>query len=76
MLFPLMMLLFTNSFFFLTTVSAQTATVTTDKLDYSPGSTVRISGRGWTSFETVTLQVLHDGVTGDNASSAHMRHGL
>ncbi|RNI36963.1 hypothetical protein EFY79_09410, partial [Hanamia caeni] len=51
---------------------SQTATINTDQLDYPPGSTVIITGTGWQPGETVTLQVLHEGETGDNAiSGAH-----
>src|SRR6476619_5489495 len=46
-----------------------TATVSTDKLDYPPGSEVIITGSGFQPNETVTLQVLHEGETGDNATS-------
>ena len=53
-------------------VGAQTATITTDKPDYMPGETVFIAGSGFASGETVTLQVLHYEVNGDNdTSSAH-----
>ncbi|MGN6264674.1 MAG: IPT/TIG domain-containing protein, partial [Ginsengibacter sp.] len=67
-------LLFT--FFALTlssvTAFSQTATIKTDQLDYPPGSTVIITGTGWQPGETVTLQVLHEGETGDNEiSGAH-----
>ncbi|MGN6540529.1 MAG: hypothetical protein ACTHKY_06940, partial [Ginsengibacter sp.] len=48
---------------------SQTATIKTDQLDYPPGSTVIITGTGWQPGETVTLQVLHEGETGDNATS-------
>src|SRR5258708_38295831 len=38
------------------------ATVSTDKADYAPGSTVIITGSGFVSSETITLQVtLTDG---------------
>src|SRR5690242_7270383 len=64
-------LLFT---FFAITLSSltgfsQTATIKTDQLDYPPGSTVIITGTGWQPGETVTLQVLHEGETGDNTTS-------
>ncbi|MGN6296327.1 MAG: T9SS type A sorting domain-containing protein [Ginsengibacter sp.] len=67
-------LLFT--FFALTlssvTAFSQTATIKTDQSDYPPGSTVIITGTGWQPGETVTLQVLHEGETGDNEiSGAH-----
>src|SRR5690348_13486821 len=54
------------------TAFSQTATIKTDQLDYPPGSTVIITGTGWQPEETVTLQVLHEGETGDNEiSGAH-----
>ena len=43
--------------------------VTTDKEDYSPGQPVLISGSGFQAGESVTLQVLHEGTTGDNETS-------
>jgi hypothetical protein len=49
------------------TVSSYTysqATIKTDLLDYSPGSTASITGTGWLPGETVTLQVLHEGDDG------------
>src|SRR5438552_10589123 len=45
------------------------ATVQTDKQDYSPGETVLITGPGFQPGESVKLQVLHDGVAGDNETS-------
>src|ERR1043165_7912591 len=53
----------TSSFAF-----GQTA-VSTDFSDYAPGETVNITGTGFSPGETVTLQVLHVGETGDNATS-------
>ncbi|MGN6341913.1 MAG: beta strand repeat-containing protein [Ginsengibacter sp.] len=54
------------------TTFSQTPTIKTDQLDYPPGSTVIITGAGWQPEETVTLQVLHEGETGDNEiSGAH-----
>src|SRR5258705_13947044 len=50
-------------------VLAQTATITTDLPDYTPGSTVIITGTGWQPGETVTLQVLHHLANGDNDMS-------
>jgi hypothetical protein len=41
------------------TVDASAATVTTDQLDYSPGTTVVITGSGWEPGETIVL-VLHE----------------
>jgi len=67
-------LLFTFFAITLSSVTAfsQTATIKTDQLDYPPGSTVIITGTGWQPEETVTLQVLHEGETGDNEiSGAH-----
>src|SRR5437016_4670395 len=49
--------------------AAGSASVSTDQPDYAPGSTVIITGSGFSSGETVTLQVLHDGVLGDNTTS-------
>src|SRR6266568_3459974 len=46
-----------------------TATVTTDQSDYPPGSTVYITGAGFTPGEIVTNQVLHIPDTGDNNTS-------
>ena len=46
--------------------SAQT--ITTDKLDYPPGSTVIISGTGFQANETVQLQVLHIDANGNNST--------
>src|SRR5258708_4900499 len=43
----------------LTSILTLDATVTTDKADYAPGSTVQISGAGFQAGETVTLQVTH-----------------
>src|SRR5260221_3233354 len=49
------------------------ATVTTDQSDYSPASTVTITGSGFAAGETITVQVLHVDGTLDNAtSSAHL----
>src|SRR5437762_1249131 len=45
------------------------ATVQTDKLDYSPGETVLITGSGFEPGESIKLQVLHEGVVGDNGTS-------
>ncbi len=39
---------------------ASSATVTTDKSDYSPGQTVVITGTGWLPGETVTLNIHRD----------------
>ncbi|MDB4904983.1 MAG: C-terminal target protein, partial [Mucilaginibacter sp.] len=46
------------------------ASVQTDQLDYAPGSTVYITGSGFTANETVTLQILHYGTVGDNLTVA------
>src|SRR6187431_690260 len=40
--------------------NADAATVTTDQLDYPPGSTATIYGTGFTPEAIVTLQVLHN----------------
>ncbi|MBI2730062.1 MAG: hypothetical protein HYX40_04815, partial [Sphingobacteriales bacterium] len=49
-----LLLLITASF-----VQAQTATVSTDRLDYPPGDTAYITGSGFAPGEIVTLQVHH-----------------
>src|SRR5947209_6868705 len=52
--------------------SLQAATVTTDKADYAPGSTVYITGSGFQPGETVQCQVLHaDGSFDNTTSGAH-----
>src|SRR5919112_4932985 len=38
------------------------ATVTTDRTDYNPGETVTITGSGFAAGETVSLEVLREGV--------------
>ena len=43
-------------------------TITTDKLDYPPGSTAIITGTGFQANETVTLQVLHILADGNNST--------
>src|SRR6266540_4955497 len=43
--------------------TSSTATVTTDKTDYSPGETIIITGAGWQPGETVNLNIHRD--TGD-----------
>src|SRR5207249_7555264 len=40
-------------------LSSSSASVTTDKIDYPPGDTVTISGKGWQPGETVAM-VLHE----------------
>jgi hypothetical protein len=51
-------------------VQAQTsAAITTEYPDYPPGATVTITGSGFGSGEMVTVQVLHEGEMGDNATS-------
>src|SRR5258708_7897355 len=49
---------------------ATAATITTDKSDYPPGATVTITGSGFGSNDTVTVQVLHVLDLYDNDSSA------
>src|SRR5262245_23123429 len=57
---------------FLSSFAFGQATVATDSADYQPGSTVLITGSGFEPGETVQLQVIHVGETGDNAfSGAH-----
>ena len=46
------------------------ATLTSDEADYPPGSTVTLMGSDFIPRETVTLQVLHYGIDGDNDTSA------
>lgn len=45
------------------------ATLTTDKPDYPPGSTVILTGSGFQAYETIELKVLHNPDDGDNTSS-------
>jgi len=46
------------------------ATLVTDKADYDPGSTAKITGSGFAAGETVTLQVTHvAGTAGSNADA-------
>ncbi len=45
--------------FFVSFVSAQTATLTSDQADYAPGSTATLTGSGFAPGETVTLLVVH-----------------
>jgi hypothetical protein len=53
--------------------SAIKCTIHTDKEDYAPGEVVLITASGFQSGESVTLQVLHEGITGDNETSdAHV----
>src|SRR6266568_3199792 len=53
---PVILLLFASLGF---VRSATGATVTTDQSDYPPGSTVTITGNGFGSNDTVTVQVVH-----------------
>ena len=53
---PVLLLLFASLGF---VKSATGATVTTDLIDYPPGSTVTITGNGFGSNDTVTVQVVH-----------------
>ena len=46
-----------NSF---SVVASSSASITTDKLDYAPGETVLISGRGFQAGETVRLKIHED----------------
>ena len=45
--------------FIANSVVGQTATLTTDAEDYPPGSTVTLTGSGFSAGETVTLHVVH-----------------
>jgi len=58
--------------FFVSSALGQ-ATVTTDQLDYPPGSIVYITGSGFAPGENVTLQVLHVG-DGDDTTSPSGAH--
>src|ERR1051325_3011947 len=46
-------------------------TVSTDKADYRPGSTVQISGSGFAANDTITLQVVHTDGTNDAGDADH-----
>src|SRR5437867_1114456 len=50
-------------------VKTDGASVVTDKDSYGQGETVLITGSGFQAAETVVLQVLHVGDSGDNDSS-------
>src|SRR5436190_6706947 len=54
---------------FLSSFAFGQAAVSTDQLDYPPGSTVIITGTGFQAGEIVTLQVLHTLANGDNDTS-------
>ena len=41
-------------------LASSPSSITTDKLDYAPGETVNISGRGWQPGETVRLRIHED----------------
>ena len=41
-------------------LASSPSSITTDKLDYAPGETVNISGRGWQPGETVRLKIHED----------------
>src|SRR5215831_5455751 len=57
------------AFSFFSSLAYGQATVSTDQLDYPPGSTAIITGSGFQPGETVTLRVIHVGDDGDNATS-------
>ncbi|CAN5738273.1 hypothetical protein BH10BAC2_BH10BAC2_35130 [soil metagenome] len=62
-LFRLVSFLFLTSFTLVSNYSwaqSGTGTISTDQLDYPPGSTAIITGSGFQPNETVTLQVKHD----------------
>ncbi|HPR85051.1 MAG TPA: hypothetical protein PLG33_03300, partial [Prolixibacteraceae bacterium] len=40
--------------------TAQNATVTTDKADYAPGETVRITGTGWINDDVIILHIVNE----------------
>src|SRR6266704_314015 len=48
-----------SAFCFLLSFAAMAQNLTTDQPDYPPGATVTITGSGFGSNDTVTLQVLH-----------------
>src|SRR5438046_9283703 len=50
-------------------VSQTSACVFTDKADYAPGETVKITGCRFGANENVTVQVLHINWVGDNDTS-------
>jgi hypothetical protein len=52
-------------------LSANAQTITTDFGDYPPGSTVTITGTGWTSGEVVTVRVTHNPLSLDDSASEH-----
>src|SRR2546426_9103587 len=66
-------LLFAACFMLAFAQPLRAATVTTDKPDYPPGSIATITGSGFASGETITLQVLHTDVSLDNdLSDVHL----
>jgi hypothetical protein len=56
-LFSLLVILLLNSLLFPAVASAQSATVTTNRQDYSPGQTVIITGTNWKPGEQVVLKL-------------------
>src|ERR1041384_4020584 len=54
----------------LTSAAFPQATLTSDRPDYPPGDTVKLTGAGFSPGETVTLQVSHSDATFDNDTSA------
>lgn len=54
-----------------TTRSGQAATVTTDQIDYPPGTTATITGTGFLPGETVELQVLRVDIN-ENSGAEHV----
>src|SRR5436189_1418694 len=61
--------LFIGLSFFSSHLNAQT--ITTDLLDYPPGSAVTISGNGWNPGETVTVRVTHNPISIEDSLSIH-----
>ena len=47
-------------------------TISTDKLDYAPGETVRITGVGWTNDDVITLHIINE-TNPDLNSTEHYR---
>src|SRR5437764_1397763 len=58
--------------FFITlfSLAASAQTLTTDALDYPPGSTVTITGTGYQANEAVTMRVTHNPTCCDDSSAA------
>src|SRR5689334_3219178 len=68
---PKSFLLSIFSLIFLIAFSANAQTIVTDLGDYPPGSTVTITGTGWTPGETVTVRVTHNPISIEDSLSVH-----